>query len=195
MVSGGAALNPQVGLNFAAIGVPIIQGWGLTESSPVPHRQRWNPRKFYMSNYYEEHLGTVGQAVDGVEVALIDVPEKELYVHLHGEGELIARGDNISPGYWKSEEATEACDASANGFARATSGASTTKATSGSPGAASSSSCSTPAKRCIPDEIEEKLERSPLIEDVAVIGRKVRGKTQAWAIVYPNRDDVLGPSR
>ena len=40
--------------------------------------------------------------------ALIDVPEKELYVHLHGEGELVARGDNITPGYWQSEEATRA---------------------------------------------------------------------------------------
>lgn len=111
MVSGGAALNPQVALNFARLGVPIIQGWGLSESSPVLSAQRWSPRKFYMSNYYEEHFGTVGPPVEGVEVALIDVPEKELYVHLHGEGELVARGDNISPGYWKAPEASEAAKA------------------------------------------------------------------------------------
>ncbi len=42
-----------------------------------------------------------------------------------------------------------------------------------------------------PDEIEEKLERSPVIEDIVVIGRKVRGKTQVWAVIYPNRDEVL----
>ena len=42
-----------------------------------------------------------------------------------------------------------------------------------------------------PDEIEEKLQRSPLIEDVALIGRKIRGKAQAWAVIYPNRDEVI----
>jgi long-subunit acyl-CoA synthetase (AMP-forming) len=37
-----------------------------------------------------------------------------------------------------------------------------------------------------PDEVEERLQRSPVIEDVCVISRKVRDKTQVWAIVYPN---------
>ena len=54
MISGGAALNPQVALNFARLGIPILQGWGMTEASPVLSVQRWNPRRFYMSNYYEE---------------------------------------------------------------------------------------------------------------------------------------------
>jgi long-chain acyl-CoA synthetase len=189
-VNGAAALNPQVGLNFARIGLPIIQGWGLSEAAPCLAAQRWSPRKFYTTNYYEERLGTVGSALEGVELALIDVPEKELYVHLHGEGELIARGDNIMPGYWQAEEATEAAkvgewlrtgdvgriDAEGNVWIT---------------GRSKFVIVLDSGEKIHPDEVEEKLERSSVVEDAAVIGRKARGKTQAWAIVYPNKDEVL----
>jgi long-chain acyl-CoA synthetase len=175
MVSGGAALNPSVARDFARLGVPILQGWGLTEAAPVLAVQRWQPRKFYMSNYYEEHMGTVGQPLDGVEVALIDVPEKELYVHLHGEGELVARGDNITPGYWKSQEATAV--QKVGEWLR-----------TGDVG-------------CIDPEGNIWITGrskfvivldSGVIEDIVVAAHKARGKTLARAIVYPNRELVLG---
>lgn len=191
MVSGGAALNPQVALNFARLGIPIIQGWGLSESSPVITAQRWSPRKFYTSNYYEEHFGTVGQPVDGVAVALIDVPEKELYVHLHGEGELIARGDNISPGYWKSPEATEAARLG-DWLRTGDVGYIDDEGNVWITGRSKFVIVLDSGEKVHPDEVEEKLQRSDAIEDIALIGRKVRGKTQAWAIVYPNRDVVMG---
>lgn len=189
-VNGGAALNPQVGLNFAKIGLPIIQGWGLTEAAPCLAAQRWNPRKFYTSNYYEDRLGTVGPALDGVEVALIDVPEKELYVHLHGEGELVARGDNIMPGYWQAEEATEAAKVG-EWLRTGDVGRIDAEGNIWITGRSKFVIVLDSGEKVHPDEVEEKIERSPVIEDIAVIGRKVRGKTQAWAIVYPNRDAVL----
>lgn len=190
MVSGGAALNPQVALKFAYLGIPIIQGWGLTESSPLLAIQRWSPRKFYMSNYFEEHFGTVGSAVEDVEVSLIDVPEKELYVHLHGEGELVARGDNISPGYWRSEEATKASRVG-EWFRTGDLGYIDDEGNVWITGRSKFVVVLDSGEKVHPDEIEEKLQRSPLIEDVALIGRKVRGKAQAWAVIYPNRDEVL----
>ncbi len=190
MVSGGAALNPQVALKFARLGIPIIQGWGLTESSPVLTDQRWNPRKFYMSNYYEEHFGTVGQAVPGVEIALIDVPEKELYVHLHGEGELVARGENISPGYWRSEEATAASRVG-EWLRTGDVGRIDDEGNVWITGRSKFVIVLDSGEKVHPDEIEEKLQRSDVIEDVAIIGRKIRGKTQAWAVIYPNRDNVI----
>ncbi len=189
MVSGGAALNPTVSANFARLGVPILQGWGLTEAAPVLAVQRWNPRKFYMSNYYEEQVGTVGQPLEGVEIGLIDVPEKELYVHLHGEGELVARGDNVTPGYWQSEDATKVqkvgewlrtgdvgcIDAEGNIWIT---------------GRSKFVIVLDSGEKIHPDEIEEKLARSPLIEDIVVTAHKTRGKTQARAIIYPNRDEA-----
>ncbi|MBI5283818.1 MAG: AMP-binding protein [Chloroflexi bacterium] len=190
MVSGGAALNPQLGLNFARIGLPVLQGWGLTESSPALTIQRWVPRKFYMSNYYEDHFGAVGAALDGVEIALIDVPEKEIYVHLHGEGELIARGDNITPGYWKAEEETKALKV--GGWLRTGDiGRIDDEGNVWITGRSKYVIVLDSGEKVHPDEIEEKIARSPVVEDVVVTGRNVRGKTQVGAVVYPNRDEVL----
>jgi hypothetical protein len=39
--------------------------------------------------------------------------------------------------------------------------------------------------------VEERLELSPVIEDVAIVGKKVRGKVQPWAIIYPNLDEAM----
>jgi long-chain acyl-CoA synthetase len=189
MVSGGAALNPAVARDFARLGVPILQGWGLTEAAPVLAVQRWNPRKFYMSNYYEEHVGTVGQSLDGVEIGLIDVPEKELYVHLHGEGELVARGDNITPGYWQSEDATKVQKVG-EWLRTGDVGCIDDEGNIWITGRSKFVIVLDSGEKIHPDEIEEKLARSPLIEDVVVTSHKARGKTHARAIIYPNRDEV-----
>lgn len=190
MISGGAALNPQVARSFARIGIPILQGWGLTESAPVLSVQRWNPRKFYMSNYYEEHFGTVGTPLDGIEIGLIDVPEKELYVHLHGEGELVASGDNITPGYWQAEDATRA--QKVGGWLRTGDvGRIDDEGNIWITGRSKYVIVLDSGEKVHPDEVEEKLARSDLIEDVVVLPRTVRGKTQVWALVFANRDEAL----
>ncbi|HXK33656.1 MAG TPA: AMP-binding protein [Dehalococcoidia bacterium] len=188
-ISGGAALNPQVARNFARLGIPILQGWGLTEAAPVLAVQRWSPRRFYMSNYYEERFGTVGQAIDGVAVSLIDIPEKELYVHLHGEGELIARGENITPGYWQSDEATAAAKLG-EWLRTGDVGRIDDEGNIWITGRSKFVIVLDSGEKVHPDELEEKIERSPCIADVAVIGKNVRGRTQAWAVVYPNYEEV-----
>jgi long-chain acyl-CoA synthetase len=185
MVSGGAALNPSTAHSFLRLGIPMLQGWGLTEAAPVCSGQRFWPRRFYTTRYYEEHLTSVGQALRDVEVALIDVPEKEIYVHLHGEGELVVKGENVSPGYWRSEAATRA--ARAGDWLR-----------TGDMGRIDEEGSVYITGRCKyvivlesgekvhPDELEEKLGQSPLIQDICVVGRKARDKTQVCAVVYPN---------
>ena len=83
-VSGGAALNPEIGDFFIGLGVKILQGYGQTEASPLISANR--PEKI--------RIETVGPAVKGVEARLTD------------EGELIVKGDCVMKGYWKDEKAT-----------------------------------------------------------------------------------------
>lgn len=83
-VSGGAALNPEIGDFFIGLGVKILQGYGQTEASPLISANRPENIK----------IETVGPAVKGVEAKLSK------------EGELIVKGDCVMKGYWKDEKAT-----------------------------------------------------------------------------------------
>ena len=84
MVSGGAPLTPEIGVFFLALGVPLLQGYGQTEASPVVSA---NPPK-------RIKIDTVGPALDGVQVRIAD------------DGEILVRGDLVMKGYWNDPEAT-----------------------------------------------------------------------------------------
>ena len=86
MVSGSAALQPRLTRVFAAAGMPIMEGYGLTETSPVlsVNDQRNNGFK----------VGTVGKVIDDVEVKIAE------------NGEILAKGPNIMQGYFKDSEKT-----------------------------------------------------------------------------------------
>lgn len=185
LLSGGAALNPEVARNFFRLGLPLLQGWGLTEAAPVVAAQRWVPRRFFFSNYYEEQIGSVGPPLEGVQVKLIDVPEKEIYVHLHGQGELVVRGPNVFAGYWRGPE--ETATAKAGEWLR-----------TGDLGRIDAEGNIWITGRCkyvivlesgekvVPDELEEHFQKSELLWDICIVPRRNRDKTQVAAVVYPN---------
>jgi long-chain acyl-CoA synthetase len=83
-VSGAAALPAEVGRAFAAFGLPIIEGYGLTETSPV----------LCVNPYTKLKWGTVGKPLHNVEI------------RIDKDGEILARGPNIMKGYYKHSEAT-----------------------------------------------------------------------------------------
>ncbi len=85
-ISGGAALPRELGEFFESTGIIIIEGYGLTESSPVISANRFDDYKF----------GTVGKPLPGVEVKIAS------------DGEILARGPNIMQGYYKNRKETEA---------------------------------------------------------------------------------------
>lgn len=99
-VSGAAPLDPEVIVGFGRIGLNLIQGYGLTETSPV----------ISACNDFVNIAGTIGYPLAGIEVA-IDNPDES------GMGEIIARGKNVMLGYYEDAEATaEAIDS--NGWFR-----------------------------------------------------------------------------
>jgi long-chain acyl-CoA synthetase len=84
LISGGAALNFEVGLYLSALGLPLLQGYGQTETAPVVSANP--PEKI--------KLDTVGKVFKGTEVKIAE------------DGEILVRGENIMNGYWNDPIAT-----------------------------------------------------------------------------------------
>jgi long-chain acyl-CoA synthetase len=86
IVSGGAALEPELGTRWHLLGVRVIQGYGATEASPVISCHRLKKPRF----------DSAGLPLPGVEVRIAE------------DGEILVRGPNIVPGYWEAPEQTAA---------------------------------------------------------------------------------------
>ena len=86
MVSGSAALNPRLSRIFCASGMMVMEGYGLTETSPVVSVG------MYRENHFK--IGTVGKPIQNVEVKIAD------------DGEILIKGSNVMQGYYKDPERT-----------------------------------------------------------------------------------------
>lgn len=93
-IGGGALLDIELQRFFYAIGIPMYQGYGLTEAAPI-----------ISDNVPARHkLGSSGSIIPNLEVKICDEEGKELPVGQHGE--IVVRGENVMAGYWKNEKAT-----------------------------------------------------------------------------------------
>lgn len=89
IVIGGAALQPRLAIIFNAAGIPVVEGYGLTESSPVIAANR-------IPASGDLRIATVGPAIPGVDIRIAE------------DGEILCKGPNVMLGYYKDPESTRA---------------------------------------------------------------------------------------
>ena len=166
MVSGSAALQPRLTRVFAAAGMPIMEGYGLTETSPVISVNDQRNKGF--------KVGTVGKVIDNVEVKIAET------------GEILVKGPNVMLGYYKDAERTENVlkggyfytgdkgELDSEGFLKITGRTKEMFKTSG-------------GKYVVPPLLEGELKQSLFIEQVMVIGE---GEKMPAAFIQPNFDFI-----
>lgn len=174
-VSGAAAIDPAVISGFDLMGITILQGYGLTESSPI----------LTCCTLKDNRVGSVGRAIPGVEIKIANPDEK-------GAGEIIARGPNIMKGYYKKPEATAETIRDGwlytgdigyidrDGYVFIT-GRIKDVIVTGS------------GLNVYPEEIELELGRIPAVKECCVLGRKVkegvrRGMEEVIALIIPSAE-------
>ena len=159
---GGAAIAPEVEALFDRQGLPILTGYGLTESSPVVSATT-------QGNY---QAGSVGQALPGVEV------------RISAEGEVLVRGPNVMQGYWKNPNAT--AEAIVDGWLHT--GDLGELDASGQlriVGRQKELIVLATGKNVAPSRVEQHLAGSPLVEHVCVVGD---GRKCLGTLIVPNPD-------
>lgn len=167
IVSGSAALQERLNRIFTSAGLIIMEGYGLTETSPVVSVNRFESEN--------RRIGSIGPLIDNVEVKLAE------------DGEILCRGENIMVGYYKRPQLTE--EALKGGwfhtgdigewvegrFLKITDRKKEIFKTSG-------------GKYVAPQPIENKMRESPYIEQMMVIGN---GRKFVSALIVPNFPQVL----
>lgn len=169
-LSGGAALHTDVARFFAMAGVRILEGYGLTETSPV----------IAVSRLGEEKIGSVGR------------PLANLEVRIAADGEILVRGPSVTVGYWRNPEATaDAIDVDgwlhtgdigvfdAEGRLAITDRKKHLLVSSG-------------GKNIAPQPIEDLLVASPLIEQLLLIGND---REYCTALIVPDKEGGLAWAR
>jgi long-chain acyl-CoA synthetase len=158
--SGSAALHTDIAYAFAAAGISIVEGYGLTECSPV----------VTANDVHGPRIGTVGRAIPNVEIRLAE------------DGELLVRGPNVMQGYYHRPEETSAilhdgwlatgdvATIDADGYVRIVDRKKEIFKTSG-------------GKYVAPARVESAILRSPYVAQVVVLGN---GQTHPAALISPN---------
>ena len=165
IVSGAAALHEKIAAFFSAIKMPVFEGYGLTETSPVIAVSDQGP--------HQRKIGYVGPPLKGVEVKITD------------EGEIICRGHNVMLGYYKSPELTAEVIDKDGWFHTGDMGCFNEHGLLKITGRLKSLFKTSGGKYINPDVIETKFSSSKMIEQIVVVGENQKF---AGALIVPSTD-------
>lgn len=165
VVSGAASLQPRIASFFSAIGMPIYEGYGLTETSPV----------IAVSNRDRDGRasGTVGMPLPGIEIKIAE------------NGEVCCRGHNVMMGYYKDEALTKSVIDQDGWFHTGDIGMINEKGQLILTGRLKSLFKTSFGKYINPQVIEDKVSESPFVEHIVVVGE---GEKFAAALIKPDFD-------
>jgi len=189
MVCGGAALDPEIARDYLRVGLPIIQGWGLTETAPVVSVQRWNAAKYFCTRHYEKRAGSVGPPLPGVEVTVLDAAGGSPRISASGEGELLVRGPNVFLGYYNEPDLTREAKVD-DWFRTGDLGRIDGERNVWIAGRVKSVIVLQSGQKVIPDRIEDLVTPDALIESICVLPLQVGARTVVGAVIHPAFDET-----
>lgn len=174
LVSGGAALDAQVMSGFADLGIRMLQGYGLTECSPI----------VAVCRYDVLEPGTVGPPLPDVELR-IDDPDPE------GAGEILVRGPNVMIGYHNDPGATSRV-LSPDGWFRTGDFGVFRKGVLRVTGRKKNVIVAKNGKNVYPEELEHVLNRCGYVSESLVFGMQSETKgEEIWTIVFPDYEALI----
>jgi len=180
-ISGGGALPPEIDRFFNAIGIPVLEGYGLTETSPV------------VAVRTPEHLvqGTVGPVIARTEIRIVDLdtgeiqyPNPQLPHHGRGRrGEIQVRGPQVMKGYFKDPEATHEVLIGEGWFRTGDLGMITFNDSLKILGRNKATLVLSNGENVEPEPIEMRLKLCPLIADCVAVGQDAK---HVAALILPD---------
>ncbi|MCC5604231.1 AMP-dependent synthetase/ligase [Nostoc favosum] len=172
MISGGGALPRHIDNFFEIIGVQILQGYGLTETSPVTHvRRPWR-----------NLIGASGQPLPATEAKIVD-PETKAPLPVEKRGLVLLRGPQIMQGYYQNPEATAKAIDAEGWFDSGDLGWLTPQDDLVLTGRAKDTIVLTNGENIEPQPIEDVCLRSPYIDQIMLVGQDQRS---LGALIVPN---------
>lgn len=172
VVSGGARLESQTNRDLARLGFKVIEGYGLTETSPIAALNPAQKTKF----------GSVGRPIPGVEIKISDPDESRC-------GEVLIKGPNVMKGYFKHPELTEAV-IKEGWFYSGDLGCVDKDGYLFLTGRKKDVIVLSSGKNIYPEELEEYYGKSPYIKEICVLERKVEKFGHPvellYAVIVPN---------
>lgn len=173
LVSGGAALAPWASDFMERLGLPILQGYGLTETSPV----------ISVNRLTDTRNESVGPPIPGFEVH-IDDPDDD------GNGEILVRGPSVMKGYYENPEATREVITEDGWFRTGDLGKIDSEGMLYVTGRAKNLIVTAAGKNVYPEEIEAVVGQNQYIQEMVVYGHhnEATGREEVHAVIVPNYD-------